>query len=146
METEYSDGEDDGEMSILDEHHTYDKENINDSNYEEDCPQDQHQEDIDKLNKGLEFKNKFIDRMDKNEMLFHRRNHDNEITNPLHFMHKIHQTEEDQEHVELIDTDFELNNLYKLNDEKANLIEALNAEVIILRQINIGNQLQKECE
>lgn len=117
-------------MSILDEYHTYDKENINDSNYDDDLlPNDQQQEDLEKLTKGLEFKNKFIDHIDNTEMLFHRRNHDKGLANQAHFMHKIHQTEEDKENVELIDADYELNNLYQLNEDKANLLEALNSKV-----------------
>lgn len=83
IETEYSDPEED-EMSILDEHYAYDKENINDSNIEEYYNYAESQnEDIDKLNKGLEFKNKFVDHSDNNEALFHRRNNGNDIMNPM---------------------------------------------------------------
>jgi hypothetical protein len=129
VETEYSDPEDD-EMSILDEHYSYEKENINDSNMDEhfNFTGAQH-DDMDKYNKELEFKNKFADPIDNNEMLFHRRDHGNDLLNPMLFMNKIHQTEEDEENVELIDHDFELEEFCNFNEDKTNLKDALNINV-----------------
>jgi hypothetical protein len=50
VETEYSDPEDDEEMSILDERFNFDKENANDSNYEEQYLQTEVQnDDMEKL-------------------------------------------------------------------------------------------------
>jgi hypothetical protein len=111
IETEYSDPEDETEMSVLDEHYMQNKENYNDHNFEDSNLNDQ-QKDFDKINKGLEFKNKFIDHVDNSEILFHRRNKDgNKVIDPMHFMHKIHQTEEDDENAELIDEEFPINEL-----------------------------------
>lgn len=129
IETEYSDPEDDEEMSILDERMTFDKENINDSNMDEHYLQTEVQQDDMDLLKGIDFKNKFADQMQNPDMLFHRRNHGNDISNPIKFMHKIHQTEEDEENVELIDQDFGLDNLWNFNEDKTNLLEALNSKV-----------------
>lgn len=130
VEPEYSDDEDE-EMSVVDERYPVDKENVNESNFDAEYSNDENQqEDLEKLTKGLEFKNKFIDYKGEHpDMLFHRRNHDNGVNNHLHFLHKIHQTEEDQEHVELVDADFELNEFCNFNEDKANLLEALNAKV-----------------
>jgi hypothetical protein len=44
-------------------------------------------------------------------------------------MHKIHQTEEDEENVELIDQDFELEEFCNFNEDKTNLKDALNSKV-----------------
>ena len=60
--------------------------------------------------KGLEFKNKFIESHHSKDSHYHRRNYDNEVPNPL-FLQKIHQTEEDEENAQVIDQDFELNNM-----------------------------------
>jgi hypothetical protein len=45
--------------------------------------------------------------------------------NPLNFQHRIHQTEEDEENVQLIDTDFEMDNMWNLNEDKVNLVNVL---------------------
>ena len=123
-----SDGDsEDKEMSILDEGVILNKENINRIQLEED---ESHQSinenqrgDPQHLNEGLKFRNKFNDEDNQQDALFHRRH--NDPKNPLHFQHRIHQTEEDEENVELIDTDFEMDNMWNLNEDKVNLINVL---------------------
>ena len=118
---------DDKEMSILDEGIILNKENINKIQFEEDDSHlsinENQRDDPQHLNDGLKFRNKFSDADNQQELLFHKWINDSK--NPLHFQHRIHQTEEDEENVELIDTDFEMDNMCNLNEDKVNLINAL---------------------
>ncbi|CAI2359488.1 unnamed protein product [Moneuplotes crassus] len=86
-------------------------------------------ENVDESN----FDSNFLDENLKDEEIYppeinyHRRNYDNEVPNPL-FLHKIHQTEEDEGNIQLMDNDFELNNMCNFNEDKINLAEALNSK------------------
>jgi len=108
IDTEFSENEGE-ESGILEKQDFENKENMNESNYESNYfNEDTQYEEMAKL-KGLEFKNKFIEG-NYHEANYHRRNYDNEVPNPL-FLQKIHQTEEDEENIEIMDNDFELNNM-----------------------------------
>jgi hypothetical protein len=75
---------------------------------------------------ALKFKNKFSDfDHDTAATMLEHKTHDHKARNPMHFMHRVHQTEEDQENPELIEDDIRINNFFKLNDDKANLMQAL---------------------
>lgn len=88
------------------------KENINESNF-----------DSNFLNENLKDEEIYPP-----EINYHRRNYENEVPNPL-FLQKIHQTEEDEENIQLMDNDFELNDMWNFNEDKVNLAEALNSKV-----------------
>jgi hypothetical protein len=109
--------------------HDSDREdNINVDEYEADVASDKnYDKNQQQVNEGLTFKNKFNDgEGDHAEALFSRKAQDSKARNPLHFMHQVHQTEEDQENPELLDDDIRINNFFKLNDEnKADLLQAL---------------------
>lgn len=78
------------------------------------------------MNEGVKFKNKFNDREDDHaEILFKHKTQNNNFKNPIHYMHQVHQTEEDQENPEFIDKEIEINNFFNFNEDKANLLEAL---------------------
>ncbi len=90
----------------------------------------QNQENINESN----FDSKYFEEQLKDdeihppEINYHRRNYENEVPNPL-FLQKIHQTEEDEENIQLMDNDFELNEMCNFNEDKVNLAEALNSKV-----------------
>jgi len=127
IDTEFSENEGE-ESGILEKQDFENKENMNESNYESNYfNEDTQYEEMAKL-KGLEFKNKFIEG-NYHEANYHRRNYDNEVPNPL-FLQKIHQTEEDEENIEIMDNDFELNNMWNFNEDKINLAEMINSKVI----------------
>lgn len=77
------------------------------------------------ITEAAKFKNKFNDSEDDHADLILNGNANNKVTNnPMHVMHKVYLTEEDQENLDP-DDQMQINNFFQLNEEKANLLKVL---------------------